>query len=205
LIDLESTLSEIVQDPHRHKVFLLKLAHLEGQGYRKLAKYKKVYHVKDPIFLRHLADEIRHCLFLNRLAKKLGPEEAIDVHTKRYLTKLEVFIIRQINSLNLSQLKELPYILLTHIIEKRAEVIYPLYESVLKHLENPISIQSIIDDELDHLSTMKNMLDDIKLPQEIINNCMQFEKFLFDDFLKGLAKPESELFSHTQGNLQQRP
>lgn len=180
---LRSILHETIQNPEKHKALLIKLANLEGQGYRKLAKYKKNHRITDAIFLKHLADEARHSNFLSNLAKQLGSDEKVDSKTKHYLTKLEVFILRQIKLHKISYTKELPYFLMTYVIEKRAENFYPLYESMLKEVGNPISIQSIIDDELEHLTQMDHELEGIDLPSDLLNDCIQFEKTLFNDFL----------------------
>jgi len=75
---------------------------------------------------------------------------------------------------------------MTYVIEKRAENFYPLYECMLKEAGNSISIQSIIDDELEHLCQMDHELEVIDLPSDLMNDCIQFERTLFNDFLIGL-------------------
>lgn len=183
---MKSILHKTIQSPTKHKALLFKLANLEGQGHRKLARYKKKHHITDAIFLKHLVDEARHSSFLSTLAKQLGPNEKIDSKTKHYLTRLEVFILRQLKLHKISYTKELPYVLMTYVIEKRAENFYPLYECMLKEAGNSISIQSIIDDELEHLCQMDHELEVIDLPSDLMNDCIQFERTLFNDFLIGL-------------------
>jgi hypothetical protein len=161
----------------KHAHFLTRLAYLEKQGFKKLQRYKNKNSVTDPEFLEHINDEARHFSFLQKEASKLHFQGTIDLHTKNYLSKLEVYILR-----HFEKSPKLCYLLLTYVIEKRAEILYPVYEAVLQKSGSLFSVQTIIDDELKHLEDVGRGIDRNKMGVPL-ENLREFENFLFNTFM----------------------
>jgi hypothetical protein len=180
---ITSLLEQIVASDYLHASFLKKLSYLERMGYQKLLRYKDRDQIKDGNLMKHLSDEARHAQILKKFYLKLCtvPEE-IDLHTKNYLSKLEVKILREMNQLGIRR-NDSCYLILTYIIEKRAELFYPQYEEVLKRMYPEISVASIMSDEAEHLMLMERGLFEMKIPRNILEGCVRYENELFTAFL----------------------
>lgn len=182
-MSLFRTLQTIISTPSSHARFLFHLSSLEKSGYDKLLKFKNAHDISDTSFLEHLTDEARHAGHLRRLAHKLGHQEnKLTLPTKNYLTKLEVFILRELRRAKITNIRTC-YLVLTYIIEKRAEILYPTYEKLLSEKQMGLSVASIISDEDQHLQLMIEEIKEEKIPLRLLEITQAFETKLFDNFM----------------------
>ena len=200
----DALLSEIVQNTNAHARFLNTLSFMELCGAKKLSQTIGRRYFSTSM-LEHVAEEYRHAYFLRRLANKISVSPIDDyshenVFCKRqsraYISDLD----RRV-SIALRHHQELHnpmmcYLLVTYAIEQRALSFYKLYQEMLDRHGTPISVRSIISEELDHFKEMEQKLNDTQLPTDIFNACSDIEAQLFGLWVNGLAK---ELHCH-RGN-----
>ncbi len=179
----EQRLDRITSDRQLHGRFLQHLSALEKSGHQKLLRLKHRWDLTDEDFLGHLVDEARHSAHLKKMAHSLVEDrDNLGPLTKNYLTKLEVFILRALR-LNGPVHSEACYVLLTHVIETRAQKLYPLYEANLAQKHSNVSVQNIIDDEGEHLALMRVKLTSLGLSPSILADAEVFEEELFQIFI----------------------
>ncbi len=181
--DLGLRLDAILSTRSSTGKLFLSLAHLEKQGHAKLLKFKRVQGITDAEFLEHLTDEARHAHQLKKDAEGLGADATVDHFTRSYLTRLEVFILRKLRAQGPRPQPRAPYVLMTYVIEKRAEALYPALEARLRKLRKPLSVEQIIQDEAQHLRSMEAELGDLRIDPALIQECRAFEARLFEKFI----------------------
>ncbi len=182
-MSFEQHIDQITSDRHLHGRFLQHLSALEKSGHQKLLRLKHRYAMSDENFLSHLADEARHAAHLKKLSQTLiEAREQIGLATKNYLTKLEVFILRELRRRNLES-NENCYVVLTYVIEQRAQKFYPTYENILAQKQSNLSVGKIIEDESEHLAMMESKMSSMHLPTSILTDAACFEEDLFRQFL----------------------
>ena len=148
-------LEKITSDSHLHSKWLNTLSYLEYIGTRKMLKALPA-HTLNERSLEHIHEEARHSLFFKRLAKKQSSKKEIGFTEKEmiasqsasdYFQKIDHYLGKFLFSNPV-----LNYLYTTYIIEQRALVVYSLYDEVLKRKSFSFSIQSILNDEKDHLA-----------------------------------------------------
>lgn len=180
---LQLQLERITRLRSLHGRFLQHLSALEKSGHQKLFRYKQRWNIQNEEFLNHLADEARHAFHLKKLAEHMTDGvEMPTSRTRNYLTKLELFLLKELRRLNFDH----PigcYALLTYIVEKRAEKLYPVYEKYLVQRETDLSVKSIIEDESRHLEQMQELINSLGIPSLLLNLAFAFEEELFLEFM----------------------
>lgn len=189
-MNLKQQLDHITGNNHIHGLFLQHLSALERSGHQKLLRFKIHWNIKEEEFLIHLADEARHAAHLRKLALSLTEEkEKVGIPTKNYLTKLEIFLLRELRRYEIAHPKAC-YVLLTYVIERRAERLYPRYEEFLSQKGGELSVRSIIEDEATHLELMKEEIANLNVPKSLLDAAVEFEEKLFSNFMEQF-KPDA--------------
>lgn len=173
----------IILEPKLHACFLNTLSYLENCGARKIAAYEHPKLVKKEI-LKHAAEEFRHAHHFKRQIGRLNlpiPDDYQNilggVTSLRYLDRLEAAICRL-----LPNPKVEAYFYVTFAIEKRAEVLYPLYETHLRKHRCSVSVRSIILEEEGHLREIEAHLTCPKLKSD----SLLIENEIYKSFVKKL-------------------
>ena len=164
--DLEERLSS----PQYHARWLNTLSYLENCGARLIARCEHPTMVTREI-LRHAAEEFRHAYYIKSLIPKIIPEGLSDYSlpnliggraTYQYLHRINIMISRWLKyerNLTGGDLKKVAYLLVTYAIEVRALSIYQWYEGILLASNYPISVKSILREEVHHLAEVDESLD----------------------------------------------
>ena len=148
-------LEKITSDQNLHSRWLNTLSYLEYIGARKMLKALPA-HILDETFLEHINEETRHSLFFKKLAqkqnskKKIGftEQEAIAPQSASdYFQKIDHYLGKFSFSNPI-----LNYLYTTYIVEQRALVVYSLYDEILKRKSFSFSIQSVLNEEKNHLA-----------------------------------------------------
>ena len=178
---------QLIADPQLHGRWLATLSHLEHCGARKISSFIPYLGGKLDL-LQHAAEESRHAFFFLNQLRKLGfkksdtPPLLGGPTGKRYLYKLDTWISKELkNTLKYEgrELKEASYYLVTYVIERRAESLYPLYESRLRHWSSPISLAAIIKEEEQHLKEIEETIKQRPSIKPICEKALLYEKELF--------------------------
>ena len=192
---LADWLKIVVADPILHARWLNTLSYLENCGARKIAACQHPTKVRREM-LKHAAEEFRHAYYLKRQISQLDvpgmedytPNSLLGGHQAlRYLDRLDVNICRW---LNLDQgfcgtsLHASAYHLVTHAIEVRASIIYPLYQEILSQTGSPISMRSIILEEEHHLAEIAAELEHYPQSHTMRIQAVSIENALFHTLLK---------------------
>jgi adenosylmethionine-8-amino-7-oxononanoate aminotransferase len=187
-LPLAINLEHIIKSSSLHANFLLNLSTLEKSGHEKLLRHKRLFKIQEKDFLEHIADEARHAQHLKQAASKLSAGDCkIMRNTKNYLTKLEVFILRELRRMELKNPRSC-YVVLTYVIEKRAEKFYPQYETILSSTNTNFSVSSIISDEANHLELMKQELAEMHIPTEVLIKAQTYEDNLFQAYMEQFSE-----------------
>lgn len=148
-------LEKITSDNSLHSRWLNTLSYLEYIGTRKMLKALPA-HILDEKFLEHINEEARHSLFFKKLAhkqaakKKIGFTEQEMIASQAasdYFQKIDHYL----GKFSFSN-PTLNYLYTTYIVEQRALVVYSLYDEILKRKSFAFSVQSVLNDEKDHLA-----------------------------------------------------
>ncbi len=149
-----------------HAKWLNTLSYMENCGARLIAACEHPTLVPKEV-LKHAAEEFRHAYFFKSQIEKVYPpslsryrakELLGGYRTRHYLYRLNAKISRWLlfeKGVYGDLLKEYAYLLVTYAIEVRAEVLYPIYQSLLEDRGVPISINGIIRDEAHHLKEIQ--------------------------------------------------
>jgi hypothetical protein len=196
---LHARLDSILQDPALHARWLNTLSMLENAGARKIKQCEHPVFVPEDI-LKHAAEEARHAWYLKKQLKKLGdgycptyeaPYILAPVISSRYLHLLDVRICRYLKSrfgFSGHQLKYAAYLLVTYAIEVRADELYPQYQSRLKAVNSPISVQNIIAEEQHHLASMEEQLQRLSEDwRELCDRARSEEAILYQEWLNAVC------------------
>lgn len=188
---MEDLIPRIIASPKLHLRWLNTLSYLENCGARKLAAYEHATLVKEEM-LKHAAEEFRHAYILKKQMLRLG--EILPTYqrhyllggweTIHYLNKLELAICRLLEDSH----RSMAYLLITYAIEKRAEKVYPLYESHLRKENSPICIKSILLEEQGHLRETEEELALYKESSVYVNYTLEIEQKIYLSWLSCLQK-----------------
>lgn len=168
---MKKNLECILASDALHAKWLNTLSFLENCGARKIAACEHPTLVKEEM-LKHAAEEFRHAYYLKRQIGKISPHPIKTYSlssilggtaTLHYLAALNLKACRYLKSQNLSinAIKEAAYLLVTYAIERRAEELYPLYETALREMGSRVVVKSILLEEKEHLNEMKEGLNKI--------------------------------------------
>lgn len=158
-------LASVVADRERHVRFLNMLSLMEHIGSRKimLSQMKGVLGTET---LKHLAEETRHAFFFKLNAEKLAGR-ALDGYPRdetlcrgaaaMYIGRLDAEVKRNVNAPSFS---ETLYKWVSLIIELRANWVYGMYQEELAKAGNPVSLKSVIAEEVQHLDSMAEQLQE---------------------------------------------
>ncbi len=84
----------------------------------------------------------------------------------------------------------LAYLLTTWLVERRAAVIYPTYEEILRQSDSPVSLRAIIAEETRHLADIEEQLnqrlggDSSKVTQDLQSQ----EAKLYQEWLASMSQ-----------------
>lgn len=195
-------LETITSDQKLHAKFLNTLSYLEYIGARKMLKSLQAP-ILNKFFLDHINEEIRHSLLLKNLADKLfesrssfKEQELIAGNSaNHYFQEVDHYALKFSFSNSI-----LNYLYTTYAIEQRALVFYSLYNDILKKKNFSFSVQSILNDEAEHLDYVMKKIQKIDPFCEIhLEEISQFEHQKYFSFLINLEKDiskHSDLASH---------
>lgn len=166
--NMKMILNRIVACDQLHARWLNTLSYLENCGAKKIAACEHPTCVKEEM-LKHAAEEFRHAHYLKCQISKLHaismPDYSLKyllggISTLHYLSALDLHTSRYLKSSGFPCLKirEIAYLLVTYVIELRAEQLYPIYESLLRQIKSRIQVKSILLKEKEHLEEMKEGL-----------------------------------------------
>ncbi|MGZ3809531.1 MAG: hypothetical protein ACXVCE_15715 [Bacteriovorax sp.] len=152
-MELESFLRKIISDSHLHARWLNSLSYLEYRGFRKIARSQKTEDITDETLL-HLQEEVRHSLFLKKLAQKIGGQifSHYDPSTVLVFDNLKNYFYHLDSTISSGMDSPVSSYQATSIaIEKRAMLVYKTYEKILREFGSDISIAPLIEEEERHL------------------------------------------------------
>ena len=185
-LELEILLKSIVPQPSLHAKWLNTLSFLENCGARLLAACEHPTKVKSEM-LKHASEEFRHAYYLKQQIKKISAEKHHsyecnlilgEISSLHYLRALNVQTCRYLKQRNCGKIREYSYLLVTYAIEMRAQDLYPLYQEILKQNNSPVSVNSILREEEQHLSDIHAELLLLEDHQEMMNEICAFENHL---------------------------
>ena len=180
-----------------HAKFLNTLSYLEYIGARKMLKSLPAP-ILNKSFLDHINEEIRHSLFLKSLAEKLAQtnygfkeqELIAGSEASRYFQEVDHYGLKFSFSNPV-----LNYLYTTYAIEQRAMIFYSLYNDILKKKIFPFSMQSILNDEAEHLDYVLKQIQKIDPFWETqLEEISQFEHQKYFSFLISLEKEISRFY-----------
>ncbi|NGX45845.1 MAG: hypothetical protein K940chlam2_01025 [Chlamydiae bacterium] len=186
---LTQFLNKVIGSHSLHARWLNSLSYLENCGARSLARFEHPTKVKKEM-VKHAAEEFRHAVHLKQQMERLGQPLFIDYRlatllggydTLHYLTRLQVKISR------MSDDPQTRYLLTTYAIEKRALILYTLYDTLLKKAESPITIRSVLREEEDHFQEIFDEMEAEKTPHVLREKAHQEECLLFEQWFASLS------------------
>jgi hypothetical protein len=158
-------LASVVADRGRHARFLNMLSLMEHIGSRKIM-LSQTHGVLGAETLKHLAEETRHAYFFKLNAEKVagrvlegypGGETLCRGAAAMYIGRLDAEAKRNVEAPSFS---EALYKWVSLIIELRANWVYGLYQEELEKAGSPVSLKSVIAEEVQHLEAMAGQLQD---------------------------------------------
>ena len=143
-------------------------------------------------FLEHINEEARHSLFFKNLAQKiaqknlsfnehelLAPKDGSD-----YFQKIDHYTVK----FSLSN-PVISYLYTTYVIEQRVLVVYSLYNEILKRKGFSFCLQSVLNDEREHLSFVFEKIQKTDpLWEKTLEDINHFEHQKYFSFLIALEK-----------------
>jgi bacterioferritin (cytochrome b1) len=195
---IEKILTVIVADHEQHSKWINTLSFLENCGARKIAACEHPTLVKEEM-LKHAAEEFRHAHHLKRQITKLSSKKMDSyslsymlggMSTLHYLKALDIKVCRYLEKKGLKKtyIKEVAYLLVTYAIERRAEELYPIYDSVLQKSRSRVMVKSILLEEKEHLEEMKLGLKQIPDGDVYVEHVCAVESNLCKKWLVEISK-----------------
>lgn len=192
---MEALLHEIVSNDLLHSRWLATLSYLELCGARKIANFLPKYDSSSDL-LQHAAEEFRHAYFFKRQIAKLSDPNDLLIPTllcrkrgNRYLQILDLNIARWLRTVGYHEsLANACYLLTTYAIEKRAQVLYGLYDKILQGHGSPISLRSILREEEHHLHSIEKQMLGNELLQLGQKKACEFEQVIFTQFWSEISR-----------------
>jgi hypothetical protein len=197
-LNLETLLRQIVASPELHAKWLNTLSFLENCGARKIAACEHPTLVKEQM-LKHAAEEFRHAHHLKKQISRIWPQPLTTyspnsllghISTLHYLHALDLKTCRYLKDLKLcsTAIKEAAYLLVTYAIECRAEILYPIYDRILRQTHSRVMVKSILLEEKEHLEEMRTGI--VLLPSGVIHaeKVCSLETTLYHSWLDSIHK-----------------
>ncbi len=169
---IETALKMIISSPQLHARWINTLSCMENCGARKISRCEHPTLVKEEM-LKHAAEEFRHAYYLKQQIKKITDENFDSYRLDKilggmaswhYLEALDLAACRFLKEkfqLSKSEIRKIAYLAVTYAIEVRASILYPLYERILRELDSPIRVKSIVLEEEEHLKDMERELESV--------------------------------------------
>ena len=188
-------LEAVTSHKELHARFLNTLSYLEYIGARKMLKSLPAP-ILNKSFLDHVNEEIRHSLFFKSLAEKLTQvnygfkeqELIAGSSASHYFQEVDHYGLKFSFSNPL-----LNYLYTTYAIEQRAMIFYSIYNDMLKKKNFPFSLQSILNDEAEHLDcVLKHIQKTDPFWETQLEEISQFEHQKYFSFLICLEKEISK-------------
>lgn len=173
---ISETLRTIALNPNQHFLWLNTLSLLEHIGSRKILMTQSGEETSEMI-LRHATEEARHALFFKKAAGKVKPEISSGyeakhlmrgVSAKIYFAKLDASVRKELRTSfgDHPKFSYLAYLYTTTVIEKRAMVVYNLYDEILLETNQNFHLKNLILEEEGHLSEMLSEIKSLDLDWE---------------------------------------
>lgn len=161
---LEAWLHDAVRDAGVHARWANTLSMLEHIGSVKIARSQAGVAITSQK-LRHLAEETRHAVLLKRIATSLAPGVGDDyaepallagASARGYFARLDACVRAWTrNACGVHDRGEAAYLLVTLLVELRADWLYPAYQWVLTEAGLRYSVRGIIGEETRHLADIR--------------------------------------------------
>lgn len=194
-------LEKIVSEKALHSRWLNTLSYLEYIGARKILK-SLPSHILNKSFLEHIHEETRHSLFFKALAEKIAKKSLSFKDSELLASQAGNDYFQQVDHYTVKFSFSNPlisYLYTTYTVERRALLLYSLYNEILKKKKFPFSLQSVLNDEAEHLEFVfekiqkadplwEKNIEEIALfeHQKYFSFLIALEKDVFDLPLKGL-------------------
>ncbi|MCZ0933482.1 MAG: hypothetical protein OXJ52_10090 [Oligoflexia bacterium] len=180
-----------------HFKFLNTLSYLEYIGARKMLKSLPAP-ILNKTFLEHINEEIRHSLFLKNLAQNLAEKSLGFKEQELIVGSTASHYFQEVDHYGLKFSFSNPvlnYLYTTYAIEQRAALFYSLYNDILKKKNFPFSMQTILNDEVEHLDHVLKKIQKLDPFWETnMEEISQFEHQKYFSFLISLEKKVSEFY-----------
>ncbi len=184
-------LEDIIKDKSRHARFLNMLSMLEHKGSRRIM-LSQMDQVLTQDTLQHLAEEARHAYFFKRQAERVAGH-SLNGWTKdntmciepslMYFGRLGVGVENKVG-------RKSAYSWVSLVVELRACWFYEIYQDVLEHSNDHMSLKSILAEEDKHLSDMFAMCDG---KYETLEKLSNYETKLFARLWPQLEQSSNQL------------
>lgn len=196
MLQLEDQLRIIISDTSLHARWINTLSYMENCGARKISRCEHPILVKEEM-LKHAAEEFRHSHYLKQQIKKISNDtyESYQLHqilggriSWHYLDILDMNACRLLKEYfeNRVEIRKMAYLIVTHAIEVRASMLYPLYEKILRDLDSPVRVKSIILEEEEHLSEISLELNKNRNGLMYSQQLVSLEQQLFTRWLHSI-------------------
>ncbi|KAK3582292.1 hypothetical protein CHS0354_023831 [Potamilus streckersoni] len=165
-------IEKIVSSNELHARWLNSLSLMENTGAKKIVAFEDD-DLATEMVLKHAAEEARHAYFLKKQISKLFAVPSCLTYeprfllapnqSRRYLHRLDVAVcqfLKKIMETNTHSLRYLAYLLVTYLIEVRADLLYGIYQRVLDEKKSMVNVKSIIAEEEGHLDEMERALNE---------------------------------------------
>lgn len=194
---IRKLLAAIVSSSDLHAKWLNTLSYLENCGARKIAACEHPILVKEEM-LKHASEEFRHAHYLKKQINKISPismdSYSLDsmiggLAALHYLEMLDLKASRYLKGKGMakSEIKEFAYLLVTYAIELRAEELYPIYAEVLKKVNSPVHVKSILLEEKEHLHEMEKGIESMPSGWKYAQDVCAMEGMLCNNWLNAVA------------------
>lgn len=179
-----------------HARWLNTLSYLEYIGLRKILKSLHAPLLNKSL-LAHIQEESRHSLYFKGLAQKMNQKKmGFKEHellagrsAGRYFQEVDQYSLKFSLSHPLTS-----YLYTTYIVERRALTIYPLYNELLKRKGFMFSLQSILNDEKNHIDFVFQKLKTYDPLWE--KNLEDIQEFEHQKYFSLLISLEQVVFDH---------
>lgn len=192
--EITAVISKAISSPLSHAQWLNTLSYLENCGARKIAACEHPTRVRSEM-LKHAAEEFRHAFYLKLQIGKVSAIDLIDyrkesllggIGSGQYIAKLDLQICRLLKhsfDLPMDQIKATAYLLVTYAIEKRASILYPIYQDALIASQSKVTVRAIIAEEDRHLADIEEEIKNIPLGSILKAHACSIESRIFYKWL----------------------
>lgn len=198
---MREILKKITADKNLEARWLNTLSLLEFIGARKICRSVCENHPQSFV-LEHFADESRHAHAFKKMHDNLvstinqdrfSSDNSYLCHDQAvsYFQMLDQLVNEKIQEAKLEKAQFINYLLVTHLIEKRAMLVYPLYSHLTQYSDIKNQLDQIIQEEASHRSFVKEQIQKaLKQQNQIgfIEICESIEEQLFFSFEQSLKK-----------------